>query len=394
MASRMYEVHPRPPPRPTAGTPPPRDRSAAGSAVGPGSRADPAPRGSDTAPRAPAEPGLVPLPAPAGGRWDRLPRSGPPRAQARRPGPGGRPTGPMAWAQPVADGPDRTDGSATVSRPWSDGGDRRLAGRSDRHRGGRSGGRGAGPALSPVRRPGSLVAAGGHADVAVAVAFWPVLGRTGEQWLPLASRWAGPPRVTVDSSPRAPAGVIGPPSNVRRTDRRRTGYAVAPGDPGGAEGRANRSVFGGRALQGLPSVRVHRRDRRGDRRPVPHRHRSARRAGPQLRPPRPGRPGHPDRRRGPGSCRPWPGKDPTSTGSSGSSPACLTTAARCASTGPTTPCSESTRRPAAPTGSLVDESAPVTRRHRVLLALSIHTSPSSRSDPVRRAAAWSGSGRC
>ncbi len=55
-------------------------------------------------------------------------------------------------------------------------------------------------------------------------------------------------------------------------------------------------------------------------------------------------------RRGPGCSRPWPERDPTSTGSNGSSPVCPTTGARCAATGPTMPCSAPTRRPGAPTG--------------------------------------------
>ncbi len=61
---------------------------------------------------------------------------------------------------------------------------------------------------------------------------------------------------------------------------------------------------------------------------------------------------------GPASCRPWPGRDPTCTGSSGSSPACPTTAARCVGTGPAMPCSAPIRRPAALTGPWS------TRRHR------------------------------
>ncbi|MBF6554549.1 MAG: hypothetical protein IVW52_00065 [Acidimicrobiales bacterium] len=97
---------------------------------------------------------------------------------------------------------------------------------------------------------GGIILALVSVAVGVALAFWPILGRTGEQWLPLAATWlwstatggrrqlaAGPRRgheVTVDSQGHSPE------------------VAHTGNGPGAGRQSRSRTVFGGLSLQAMP----------------------------------------------------------------------------------------------------------------------------------------------
>ena len=249
------------------------------------------------------------------------------------------------------------------------GGDRRVAGRPDRRGGRRSGGRGAGRAVPAVGRSGWC---------------WPLVGIGGRRGPGLLARPGAHRRAVV--APGGPMGVVGrhrrvagswppvrsgghlatvDPASDAGSGRRSTSRDRRPSDPGRRRSpdRLRRAARWSARRSG--ATRLGAGAGHGGRRPGPHRHRRAGGAGPQLRPARPARPGRADRGVGPGAVVAWPGRDPTSTGSSGSSPACPTTAAAVrrhwadhAVLGADSPAGRSYR-------ALVDEAAPVTRRHRV-----------------------------
>ena len=232
---------------------------------------------------------------------------------------------------------------------------------------------------------GVLVAVVGLA-IGVALAFWPILGRTGEQWLPVAARWflarssgdgrqyaPGPReghRVSADPDPDPDHAVAAQPGRGTRdrsgTNRHRT--------------RAKGTVFGGLTIEALPfgpdgstfevgvvfdapartatvvlSVRGHSCALLG---PGDQDARIASWARVLSAMAREGTDVH--RIQWIESCLPDDGSSVRQHWS------------RHAVLGADTPAGRSYR-------ALVDESSPVTRRHRVLVALSIHTARSSRS---------------
>ena len=236
--------------------------------------------------------------------------------------------------------------------------------------------------------------------IAVAFAFWPILGRTGEQWLPLAALWMwskgsgggrqqapGPGyghRVSLDQSVPGPGGGSGTggsgsgesgPGGSGSGGSVRGGCSVTP-----AGARARRSVFGGLTLEGAPfgptpsstevgvvidspsrtatavlAVRGHSFALLG---PIDQDARIASWARVLSAMARERSEVH--RIQWIETCLP---DDASSVRNHWSTHAVL---------GADTPAGRSY-------GALVDESAPVTRRHRVLLSLSIHTSHSSRA---------------
>ena len=187
------------------------------------------------------------------------------------------------------------------------------------------------------------------AGAGVAFAFWPVLGRTAEQWLPLAVRWLVA-RASGDGRQHAPDPGYGHRVTVHPAPGPRrlgsvTGPESLPGRPG-----AKRSVLGGAVLESLPfGPAAFGRPTSGPSSttapgPPPPCWPSRATASPcSARPIR-----TPASRPGPGCSRPWPARGPTCTGSSGSNPASPTTAARCGTTGPPMPPSVPTPRPAVP----------------------------------------------
>ena len=195
---------------------------------------------------------------------------------------------------------------------------------------------------------GVLIALVGLA-AGLAVAFWPIRGRTGEQWLPLVVRWLwsgwtgshrqlaqSPARghqATVDTSRRGPASTEVRPVNGGIPHPRSDGIRWADG--------------------GGDAVRVPEPDggaRHGPRLQGAHSHGRACRAWPQFRPPQFFRPGGAHSRVGQGAVVDGAAKVPRSTGSSGSSPVCRTTAAPSAGTWPTMLCWVGTHRRFVPTG--------------------------------------------
>ena len=229
---------------------------------------------------------------------------------------------------------------------------------------------------------GILIAVVGLA-LGTALAFWPISGRTGEQWLPLAARWLMA-RSSGDGRQHAPGPRDGHVVSVD-TDRQvtgRTGDRRGGRPPGSPRGRPRRgvSVFGGLSIEALPfgpegstfevgtvldgpsrtatavlSVRGHSFALLG---PGDQDARIASWARVLSAMAREGSDVH--RIQWIESCLP---DDGSSVREHWSQHAVL---------GADTPAGRSYRE-------LVDESSPVTRRHRVLLALSIHTSRSSRS---------------
>lgn len=213
--------------------------------------------------------------------------------------------------------------------------------------------------------------------VGVALAFWPILGRTGEQWLPLAARWLVA-RSSGGGRQHAPGPRLGHRVSAG-TDR--TGpVRLVGGSPRAAGNRRRRTVFGGLAIETLPfgpegstfevgvvldapsrtatavlSVRGHSFALLG---PGDQDARIASWARVLSAMAREGTDVH--RIQWLESCLP---DDGSSVRHHWSQHAVL---------GADTPAGRSYR-------ALVDESSPVIRRHRVLLALSIHTSHSSRS---------------
>ncbi len=222
--------------------------------------------------------------------------------------------------------------------------------------------------------------------VGVALAFWPVFGRTGEQWMPLAWRWllarssgggrqqAPGPREghRVSADPEHP---VTAPYRGRSEDRTRRRSRGGP-----RRWPVNRAVFGGVTIEALPFGAQESAVEVGVVLDAPSRTATAVLS---LR-------GHSFALLGPGdqdariaswarvlsamaregtdvyriqwieSCLPDDGSSVREHWS------------RHAVLGADTPAGRSYR-------ALVDESSPVTRRHRVLVALSIHTSHSSRS---------------
>jgi len=220
----------------------------------------------------------------------------------------------------------------------------------------------------------ALVAVGGG----VAFSFWPVLGRTGEQWLPLAVRWLWA-RASDGGRQYAPGPRRGHRVSLDPTRPGPDDYAVGPA-PVPAPVGTRRSVFGGLQLEGLPfgptssptevgvvmdgpsrtatavlAVRGHSFALLG---PTDQDARIAAWARVLSAMAREGSDVH--RIQWIESCLP---DDGSSVRNHWSTHAVL---------GPDSPAGRSYR-------ALVDESSPVTRRHRVLLSLSIHTSRSARS---------------
>ena len=327
----------------------------------------------------PAEPGLVALPrhpAPDRAAYLGRDRLGPAVTRPRLPTTTGGPD------RPVADRADRPAGPLPLLAPGAAGGRRRLAGRPDRRGGRRPAGRCAGAPGRPVggRRawwPWRQSAARWR------VAFWPFLGRTGEQWLPLAARWAW---ATASGGARQHAAGTG-----RRTSgggRSVVAVGRPPGGPGGAARQPMGQTVGLRrrdSWRRCPSDRPRRPPRSACSstvRPAPPPRCWLCRATASPCWARPTRTrGSPP---GPVSSPPWPGKAQTSTGSSGSSPACPTTARRCATTGPATPCSAPTPRPGGPTGRWSTSRRRPPVGTGCCSALSVHTSRSSRAIRVGR----------
>jgi hypothetical protein len=83
----------------------------------------------------------------------------------------------------------------------------------------------------------------------VALAFWPVLGRTGEQWLPLVARWAWA-RSIGDGVQRAPGPRLGHEA-VAGSAAGHDGVEVRP-SPAGSGRRIAPSVFGGLSVVSAP----------------------------------------------------------------------------------------------------------------------------------------------
>ena len=213
----------------------------------------------------------------------------------------------------------------------------------------------------------------------VAVAFWPVAGRTGEQWLPVLARWAWAGCVWGTGSSPIPAPVGGSWSTCRGTGRRRLPSTTSAGRP-----RApGVSVFDGlRIVSSADGDHRGRAQARGfgvvvDERSAlsPPGCRCADTASPSSDP----------TSRTPG----WPRgarvlASPVREGSAVHRlqwiESCVPddgTAVRGhladhAALGPDTPAGASYR-------SLLDESAPVTRRHRVLVAVTVHRGRSARA---------------
>lgn len=221
---------------------------------------------------------------------------------------------------------------------------------------------------------GAVVAVG----VAMAFSFWPVLGRTGEQWLPLAVRWLWA-RASGGSRQHAPGPGRGHRISLDPTRSDPDGYSVGPA-PAPALSGARSAAFGGLHLEGLPfgspsypsevgvvvdgpsrtatavlAVRGHSFALLG---PVDQDARIAAWARVLSAMAREGTDVH--RIQWIESCLP---DDGSSVREHWSSHAVL---------GPDSPAGRSYR-------ALVDGSSPVARRHQVLLALSIHTSRSARS---------------
>ena len=122
--------------------------------------------------------------------------------------------------------------------------------------------------------------------VAVALAFWPIGGRTGEQWLPLVARWvwsgAAGRRRQLDPGPRR-----GVPVAVRLLHRypaAASNLRLLTGFGAGGRDGVRRAPGGGTARR---SSRFDRAGGGGGRRTGPGGDRGARRARPQLRPARP-----------------------------------------------------------------------------------------------------------
>ena len=224
---------------------------------------------------------------------------------------------------------------------------------------------------------GVLVAVGGVAT-GVALAFWPIRGRTAEQWLPLAARWVGG-RVTGSGRHVAPAPRAGHRVSPRAGRGGPEGCAVLPA-PLPAPSARKRSIFGGLVLESVPlgpessaadlgvlidgpsrtatavlSVRGHSFALLG---PADQDARIATWARVLSAMAREGSDVH--RIQWIESCLPDDGRSVRDHCS------------RHAELGGDTPAGRSYRE-------LVDESSPVTRRHRVLLGLTVHTTRSSRS---------------
>ena len=229
------------------------------------------------------------------------------------------------------------------------------------------------------------------AGAGVAFAFWPVLGRTAEQWLPLAVRWFVA-RASADGRQHAPDPGYGHRVTVHPAPGpRRLGYVTGPESLPDRPG-AKRSVLGGAVLESLPFGPAPSAGHIGA--VIDHRSRTAT-AVLAIQ-------GHSFALLGPAdqdariaawarvlsalaregsdvhriqwieSCLP---DDGGSVRNHWSAHAAL---------GADSPAGCSYQ-------ALVDEAAPATRRHRVLLALSIHTSRSSRS--IRSAGrGWAGVG--
>lgn len=220
----------------------------------------------------------------------------------------------------------------------------------------------------------ALVAVG----VGVAFSFWPVLGRTGEQWLPLAVRWLGS-RVSGGGRQFAPVPRRGHRVRLHPTRSDPDGYSVGPAPTPLLAGTRG-SVFAGLRLEGLPfgpptsptevgvvmdgpsrtatavlAVRGHSFALLG---PTDQDARIAAWARVLSAMAREGSDVH--RIQWIESCLP---DDGSSVRNHWATHAVL---------GPDSPAGRSYC-------ALVDESSPVTRRHQVLLALSIHTSRSARS---------------
>jgi hypothetical protein len=220
----------------------------------------------------------------------------------------------------------------------------------------------------------TLVAVG----VGVAFAFWPIAGRTPEQWFPLAVRWLWA-RSSGHGRQLAPGPRHGHQVSLDLGHSGPDGYIVGPA-PVSAHWGAKRSVFWGLSLEGLPfgptsspaevgvvmdgpsrtatavlAVRGHSFALLG---PTDQDARISAWARVLSAMAREGSDVH--RIQWIESCLP---DDGSSVRHHWASHAVL---------GADTPAGRSYR-------TLVDESSPVARRHRVLLALSIHTSRSARS---------------
>ena len=86
---------------------------------------------------------------------------------------------------------------------------------------------------------------------AVALAFWPIAGRTGEQWLPVVVRWGW-----AGATGHRFAAASGPGTGARGRRRRRHGRRSGAGGVAPAAGPTPHSVFDGLRL----AVRAGRRD--------------------------------------------------------------------------------------------------------------------------------------
>ncbi len=206
-----------------------------------------------------------------GSGWSGRDRSD--RLVAHRPGPTRRPRRltPMARASR----PPSTIGSRYRFPPLERrGADRRVAGRPDRRGGGWAWSWRCCRAVPPVGRRGSSLALAAS-GVGVALAFWPIRGRTGEQWLPLVVRWvwaapAGDRRQLAPGPRRGPPrrGRHRVPVRVRRCRRRRR---LGRGAPPAVAGRC----FDGLTLTGVAARSAGRARRwawsstRGPARPPP-----------------------------------------------------------------------------------------------------------------------------
>jgi hypothetical protein len=110
--------------------------------------------------------------------------------------------------------------------------------------------------LSVRSRPSvvGVVLALGGLGVGVALAFWPVQGRTGEQWLPLVVRWlwsagTGSRRQLAPGPSRGHLAMTAPARSDPRSDRRVADYRPAPG---GFRTFGRRMVFDGLEVVGAP----------------------------------------------------------------------------------------------------------------------------------------------
>ncbi len=217
------------------------------------------------------------------------------------------------------------------------------------------------------------------AGAGVAFAFWPVLGRTAEQWLPLAVRWLVA-RASGDGRQHAPDPGVGHRVTLLPTPAAgRLGAVTGPGSLPDRPG-AKRSVLGGVVLDSLPFGPAPSADEIGA--VIDHPSRTAT-AVLAIR-------GHSFALLGPADqdarIAAW-ARVLAALAREGSDVHRIQWIESClpddggsvrnhwsvhAALGADTPAGRSYQ-------ALVDESAPATRRHRVLLALSIHTSRSSRS---------------